>query len=168
MNNKKGCLIGCGGIFALILVLIIVIATSGDSKKDVDYTKLDAENITIAITNVVNEETDEDKKRVFEIDVNKDNQVTAKLFADSVLNAESVVYDSSDILAELQKFQDVTRIELDWLGTMVDDKGQESIGTIVNIAFRKEVMDTINFENFAIDGYSKYADIYYVHPAWQF
>ena len=142
--------------------------TTEPKQSTVDENALTEENISNAIIDVIGDKSKEDKQRVIKIEVNENNQVVAHLNADSSLTAESTVYTSNDLLAELQKFEDATRVELMWYATMIDDKGNESEGRIVDIAFNKETLDTINFENFPIESYSKYADVYYVHPGWAF
>lgn len=166
--GKKKTAQGCLMAILIFIALIIGISSCGGNEEDVDYAKLDVENVTNMIHNTVGDETDEDKQRILNIEVKENNSVTLKLNADSTLDAQLILYDTNDILGEIKKFNNVNNVTVIWYSTMVDDKGNYSEDVSVNVGFEKEVLDTINFENFMINGYEKYASVYFVHPAWAF
>lgn len=158
-------------IFIAVLILSLGLVACGDTEKEtveVDYTTLNKENITNVVTNILGDKTDEDKNRVVSVEITDENYVHITLNANSELSAFPILQDTRELFEELSKFDTAEQMNVFWMGTAVDDKGNKSEIEIVKVGFVKETMDEINFENFPIESFQTYSFPYYIHPSWEF
>ena len=131
--------------------------------------KTPEERITTFINKELGKETNNDKDRIvsvgynadrFAIVLNADNNLTTNLTRTSML------MDASEILEELQGYDDIHGdVTLAFMLDLVDQYGNTEAGRVMNIRLTQATLDKINFENFNYDNYSNIADAYFEHQA---
>jgi len=159
-------LIGCLSPILFIIIIGIVVASCTNNKKEVNYSKLNNENLTAAINNSVGDTGHDNKKRVIKTKVDSSNYVMLRLNADASTDAKKILYDTNDVMKELKKFKNAKQITIWWYETAIDDKGNKSEIPVVKVSMDRDSMDDIDFENFPIESYEKYSKDYFVHPSW--
>ena len=81
-------LIGCLSPILFIIIIGIVVASCTNNKKEVNYSKLNNENLTAAINNSVGDTGHDNKKRVIKTKVDSSNYVMLRLNADASTDAK--------------------------------------------------------------------------------
>lgn len=175
-NNKnkkasKNIFIGCMSIFVIFVVLVVILVScTMDKKEDVNYSKLNKENLESSIINATSEKTNYKKKRIINTEITKDNVVNIKLNSDESTSVkstkESMLFDTNDVLKEIKKFKDIKKVNVWWYFTMVDKYGKKSDDAVLKIGMDRKTLDKIDFENFNPNNYKELSQSYWLHPGF--
>ena len=134
---------------------------------EIDRTALNEENIETIINDVMEKETNHSKdkqlKRVESITINE-KYVIIQINADRITTYDYMMYKFNEINEEMKEIETDKEIIYDVKQQLVDDKGHPVNSTILSFSLTQDVLQSINFENFNIEGYKVYSTNLFVHP----
>jgi hypothetical protein len=166
--------------FWLISVIIVAFIINAINQNHEDYNK------SVQTTNTVKKEApakrptfnDKIKKaadphfgKVTNIEINDDlgkndggKIVLIHVKQDSLIK-RTADYNTTKSLAKVFKIDKVNEITYFWEATLVDVKGNESVGVVDKIQMSKDTAKTINWDNFLYTNLEKVADYYHASTA---
>lgn len=123
------------------------------------------EKVKNAIIESIGEETNMDKERIAGIII-EDDIAKLSLNADESLTTNltkhSMLSNSKDLFAELDKIEGLKGYSLAWNMTLIDVKGNEFEEPVIGIWIDKP--HDVKWETFNVDNFDKIATDMYVHP----
>lgn len=134
-------------------------------------------DIEEAIISVVGETNNMDNKSISNLDINEnygteedgDKLIIANINASENLTnnmtKKGILIDSAKIFENLFKINNISEVTLNWDFPLVDQYGNEEIGTILRVTIDKEIVKKINWENFNNDNLANISKEYWEHPA---
>lgn len=169
-------------VYALILMIIVIAiidpsseetAQTGNKQVDkvgqADLKKMDPEEYAkYLVSSTLKKETNNDKERFVKalkttnnylmIGINADDNLTTNLMKTSMLLDSKELYEKA-----FKERPDFDGLRLVWYADLVDIKGNESVGSVMNITITKENASTSNWDNVIADNLPKIADEYWEH-----
>lgn len=181
-NNQtvnKGCLIGCGGLIGIFLIIFLFAAFADFSNnrakdkaadKAVDTSLPLEERIEHAVFAAVGKETTNGEVRNIRVDI--EENIVIKLEGDvSTFSKKDTIWflqdDVRDIWEQLSKMDDLYGdIEISLETNFVDAYGNKTKNTAMTVIIPSEELKKINFDNFYTDNVPKIATVYTLHPSF--
>ena len=156
-----------------VVIIIIAIATSGEDSAPTSST-VDVKAMPLndyaqyLVKETVGEKTNNNELVFIQatgtngfltIEMNTSDNLTTNLYRTSLLGDSIEMYKKA-----YTDRPDLKALKLDWFTTLVDQKGNESEGSVMWIVIKKENAATINWDNVLADNLPKIADGYWQHP----
>ncbi|MFC3883734.1 hypothetical protein ACFOU2_09575 [Bacillus songklensis] len=135
------------------------------------------EIVTSIIDKEVGKKTNMKAKRIINLEINDhigtqqegDKIVVATLHADESLTEnltrESILIKTKGLMEPLFKNKDIAEVTLIWQLPLVDQYGNEKVGTVVKVGLDRVTANKINWKNFDFNNFEGISPQYFVHPA---
>ena len=173
--SKKETAMGCLVLIVIVAALVFLFqGCFGDDKTNNTSQTVDVKSMPMEtyaqylVKETVGERNNNDKlvfrqivgtEGLYTIELNASDNLTTKLFKASMLG------DSIDIYKKaFADRPDLRGLKVDWYTTLVDQKGNESEGSVLWVIIKNENAKTINWDNVLTDNLPKIADGYWEHP----